>query len=62
MSCAEAGIKVVLIDINEEGLKRGMDLIKANYARSVSRGSRTQESVDGHLSLMHPSTSCVVAS
>jgi 3-hydroxyacyl-CoA dehydrogenase len=46
MSCAEAGISVVLMDVNEKGLERGLALIESNYARSVKRGSRTQQSVD----------------
>jgi hypothetical protein len=46
----EAGQRVVLMDSSEDGLKRGMDLIQANYSRSVSRGSRTQASAEDALS------------
>merc|ERR1711957_1078932 len=43
MSCAEAGMKVILLDMNEAALQRGLGLIDSNYTRSVKRGSRTQE-------------------
>lgn len=34
MSCAEAGISVVIVDVNEQGLSRGLELIKSNFNRS----------------------------
>ena len=38
MSCAESGIKVTMLDLDEKGLERGLALIDSNYARSVKRG------------------------
>eukprot|EP00933_Yihiella_yeosuensis_P083293 TRINITY_DN9748_c1_g2_i1.p1 TRINITY_DN9748_c1_g2~~TRINITY_DN9748_c1_g2_i1.p1 ORF type:complete len:728 (-),score=193.93 TRINITY_DN9748_c1_g2_i1:222-2282(-) len=57
MCCAEAGMKVVLLDIDEKNLQKGMDVIKKNYARSVERKSKTQAKVDKILSLMTASSS-----
>eukprot|EP01059_Diplonema_ambulator_P036182 TRINITY_DN8925_c0_g2_i1.p1 TRINITY_DN8925_c0_g2~~TRINITY_DN8925_c0_g2_i1.p1 ORF type:complete len:724 (+),score=282.76 TRINITY_DN8925_c0_g2_i1:55-2172(+) len=39
MSCAEAGMKVLLLDAKPEFLERGMKVIQKNYATSVKRGS-----------------------
>jgi 3-hydroxyacyl-CoA dehydrogenase len=44
MSCAEAGMSVTISEVDETALNRGIGLIKSNYERSVSRGSRTKES------------------
>lgn len=56
MCCANIGISVVLLDINDQNLERGFELIQKNYNRSVKRGSRTQEMVDKALSLIKGST------
>lgn len=55
MSCAEAGLQVVLIDATQEFLDRGVGVIKKNYARSVERKSTTQEIVDKRMLLIKPS-------
>jgi len=34
MCCAEAGMKVVMVDMNKEGLERGMKIIEGNFKRS----------------------------
>ena len=39
MSCANAGIKVLLVDAKPEFLEKGMKVIGANYETSVKRGS-----------------------
>ena len=39
MCCANVGIKVYVLDINEKNLERGMALIDANYKRSRSMNS-----------------------
>eukprot|EP00929_Paragymnodinium_shiwhaense_P119188 TRINITY_DN91067_c0_g1_i1.p1 TRINITY_DN91067_c0_g1~~TRINITY_DN91067_c0_g1_i1.p1 ORF type:complete len:706 (+),score=230.41 TRINITY_DN91067_c0_g1_i1:81-2198(+) len=52
MCCAEAGMKVKLLDVSQENLDKGMAVIKKNYAASVQRKSKTQEKVDKILSLM----------
>ena len=40
MCCAEAGMKVALVDVDDKNLERGMNVIKKNYARSVERNPR----------------------
>ena len=47
---------VVLVDIDEKNLERGMNVIKKNHAPSVERKSRTQAKVDQLLANMTPST------
>lgn len=57
MCCAEAGMKVTLLDIDQANLERGMGVIKKNYQRSVDRKSKTQAKVDEILSRITPSSS-----
>lgn len=57
MACAEAGMKVVLLDRDEKNLERGINVIKKNYARSVDRKSKSQVQVDELLSKLSGSTS-----
>ncbi|GBG27281.1 Peroxisomal bifunctional enzyme [Hondaea fermentalgiana] len=57
MSLAEAGIAVTLLDREQKFIDKGMSVIKANYARSVKRGSKTQARVDQILSLFSSTTS-----
>ncbi|CAE8693026.1 unnamed protein product [Polarella glacialis] len=56
MCAAEAGMRVVLLDVDPGNLDRGMAVIKKNYARSVDRKSKTQSQVDKIMSLISPST------
>mmetsp|Transcript_22961 Transcript_22961/g.55612 ORF Transcript_22961/g.55612 Transcript_22961/m.55612 type:complete len:700 (-) Transcript_22961:105-2204(-) len=56
MCCAEAGMEVVLMDISQDALDKGMAVIKKNYARSVERGSKKQAAVDKILARIKPST------
>jgi len=49
MCCAEAGMRVVLLDVKQEFLDRGLSVIKKNYARSLQRKSKTQAQVDGYI-------------
>merc|ERR550534_574765 len=57
MCCAEAGMAVTLLDVDQSNLDRGMSVIKKNYARSVDRKSKTQEQVDKIMALITPATS-----
>ncbi|CAE7828126.1 ehhadh, partial [Symbiodinium sp. CCMP2456] len=57
MCCAEAGMKVVLLDVDQKNLERGMSVIKRNYARSVERKSKSQEQVDKLLANITAATS-----
>jgi len=50
MCCVEAGMRVVLLDVEQKFLDRGLGAIKKNYQRSLTRKSKTQAQVDGYLS------------
>jgi 3-hydroxyacyl-CoA dehydrogenase len=54
MVFANAGIPVLLKDVDEAALKLGMGKIRKNYASSVQRGRFTQEFVDERLRLITP--------
>ncbi|MEX2525817.1 MAG: 3-hydroxyacyl-CoA dehydrogenase NAD-binding domain-containing protein [Gammaproteobacteria bacterium] len=56
MSFLAAGIPVILVDISDEALQKGLDRIKSNYAGSVKRGRLSQEQVDRQLSLLQTTT------
>jgi len=56
MCCAEAGMKVQLLDVDAKNLERGMNVIKKNYQRSVDRKSKTQEKVDKIMANLTPTT------
>lgn len=52
MCCAEAGMRVILLDAKQEFLDRGLGVINKNYQRSLQRKTKTPEQVDGLLSLI----------
>jgi 3-hydroxyacyl-CoA dehydrogenase len=54
MGFADVGIPVKLMDASAEGLERGMQRIRDNYAISVKRGSITQAEMDTRLPLIEP--------
>jgi 3-hydroxyacyl-CoA dehydrogenase len=54
MVFANAGIPVLLKDVDQPALDAGMAKIKKNYASSVQRGRFTQEFVDERLKLITP--------
>ena len=54
MGFADVGIPVKLMDATPEGLERGMQKIRDNYAISVKRGSITQAEMDQRLPLIQP--------
>ena len=41
--CAQAGYEVVLNDINEQAIERGLSVITKNLARDVEKGRKTEE-------------------
>ncbi|MEO1248100.1 MAG: 3-hydroxyacyl-CoA dehydrogenase NAD-binding domain-containing protein [Pseudomonadota bacterium] len=43
MSCANAGIPVKLLEIDDAGLARGFDIIEGNYAMTVRKGRLTED-------------------
>lgn len=57
MTYANAGIPVILKEVSQEQLDRGLTIIKRNYANSVKKGRFTQEFVDQRLALIKPQLS-----
>jgi 3-hydroxyacyl-CoA dehydrogenase len=56
MAYANAGIPVLLKDMDDAALARGVAAIRQNYAASVARGRMSAEAVDRTLSLITPTT------
>ena len=54
MSFADAGMPVKLVDADPDTLERGLGRIRDNYAKSVARGSLTQEEMDARLERITP--------
>ncbi|HXG11999.1 MAG TPA: 3-hydroxyacyl-CoA dehydrogenase NAD-binding domain-containing protein, partial [Gemmataceae bacterium] len=54
MTYANAGIPVLLKEVNQEALDRGLAAIRKNYAAAVSKGRLTPEQADQRLSLIRP--------
>jgi 3-hydroxybutyryl-CoA dehydrogenase len=51
---AMAGYNVLLNDISQEALDKGLDTVRKNMERQVSRDKMTQEDMDGALSRITP--------
>jgi 3-hydroxyacyl-CoA dehydrogenase len=56
MACANTGITVVLKDVDEAALERGMASIRKNYDGSVAKGRFSREVADQRIALIHPQT------
>lgn len=56
MAFANAGIPVMLLELNQEGLDRGLTLISENYGRSVSRGKLSTSEASSRKALITGST------
>ncbi len=54
MSFVNAGIPVSIIETNEELLNKGMDIIKNNYAATVSKGRLSQDNMNKRMNLLTP--------
>ncbi len=52
MCFANAGIPVTIIDVSEEGLQRGLDVIESNYASRVKRGRMSEDKKEKTMSLI----------
>ena len=52
MNFANAGIPVVLKEINQESLDRGMSIIRKNYENTVSKGRMTREQLEACMALI----------
>jgi 3-hydroxyacyl-CoA dehydrogenase len=46
MCFANAGIPVAILDVSEDAVQRGLEVIRKNYATSVARGSLSQDRAD----------------
>lgn len=53
--CAQAGYQVVMRDINQDALDRGMKTIEKNLGRLVSKEKMTQEQMDDVVGRVQPS-------
>ena len=54
MTFANAGIPVIVKEATQEGLDRGFNLIRANYAGTVKKGRMTQQAMDQRMALITP--------
>ncbi len=54
MNFANAGIPVLLKEINQEALDRGMNIIRANYEGPVKKGRMSQAQMDKCMALITP--------
>ena len=56
MSLANAGIPVTVMESSREALDRGMETIRRNYARTVSRRRMTEAQMEDRLARIAPTT------
>jgi 3-hydroxyacyl-CoA dehydrogenase len=54
MACANAGISVLLREVEQTALDRGIATIRKNYENSVKKGRFLQEVMDQRMALIHP--------
>ncbi len=57
MSYANAGIPVLLKEVDQAALDRGLAVIRKNYESSVAKGRMTQDAFDRTMALITPTTS-----
>jgi 3-hydroxyacyl-CoA dehydrogenase len=57
MNFANAGIKTLLLDINNEALEKGLSVIRNNYEISVKRGRLTDDQLESCMALIQGTTS-----
>lgn len=57
MTYANAGIPVLLKEVNQEALDRGLATIRKNYANTVRKGRLTQQQMDERLARIAPTLS-----
>ena len=58
MCFADAGVPVVLVDIKDEALKRGLGVIRGNYEASAKRGRLTADQVEARMASI--TTACAL--
>jgi 3-hydroxyacyl-CoA dehydrogenase len=54
MACANAGISVLLKEVEQAALDRGLATIRKNYENSVKKGRFSQQVMDQRMALIHP--------
>ncbi len=54
MACANAGISVLLKEVEQAALDRGVATVRKNYESSVKKGRFPQEVMDQRMALIHP--------
>ncbi len=59
MTFANAGIPVTLVDTTEASLARGVEAMRNNYARAVTRGKLSADEAEKRLARIHGSTDFV---
>jgi 3-hydroxyacyl-CoA dehydrogenase len=57
MTFANAGIPVIVKEVSQEALERGIATVRQNYARSVRKGAVSQSSMDERMALIKPQIS-----
>jgi 3-hydroxyacyl-CoA dehydrogenase len=57
MTYANAGIPVILREVSQDALDRGLETITRNYALTVQKGRLTQQQMDQRLALIQPTLS-----
>ena len=56
MNFVNVGIPVVLLDVNEAGLQKGLSVLEGNYARTVKKGRLSEADMQKRLSLISGTT------
>jgi 3-hydroxyacyl-CoA dehydrogenase len=56
MNFANAGLPVTILEVDEEALQRGFDLIRKNYQVTVSKGKMNEAEMEARLKLMSGTT------
>jgi 3-hydroxyacyl-CoA dehydrogenase len=54
MNFANAGIPVTILEVNEEGLKRGVGVVRKNYENTAKKGKLTAAQVEERMGLIKP--------
>ncbi|HJS09783.1 3-hydroxyacyl-CoA dehydrogenase [Sphingopyxis sp.] len=55
MSFANAGIPVAIVDMSQDGLDRGLLLVRKNYDASAAKGRMSASDVEARMGLLHAS-------
>ena len=56
MCFANVGIPVVMVEINDEALERGLNIVRKNYSITAQKGKMTEQEVEQRLTLINGTT------